>query len=313
MADEKTEQTTGVPAPPPEDFNEYEVWKRARDAGESDSDESEAPAAKPEAESGEEADASHESPERDEDEEEPGDGEKRDKDAPRRKSGYQRRIDKLTREKRELEARLAALEQRVAGGDKKPAGEAAETKPEAKAPAGDGRPNPEDFDTYEAYTEALVDWKTEQAERRRAAEAAERRTFEAWTARLEAARQAHDDFDEVVDSELPLSDAMFQAIVESEQGAELAYYLGSHPEEAERIAKLSPVAAIRALGRIEASLDQSHTAPKPKPAVSSAPKPAPRVSGGKAGSTPSVYDASVAEDYNAWERARRAELRRNAR
>lgn len=307
MADET--KTSGAAAPPEsEDYADYAAWLAAQ-KGRSTDDEtvsSEAPARTPEAESAEEADASEVSLEGDEEEsdsdEQPG------AEQPKRKGGFQRRIDKLTREKRELEARIAALEAKLAGGTgKTPAGEDHEPTPPGEAP---GKPKPEDFDTYEAYTEALTDWKLEQRERERARQEAERRVFERWLQRIEAARQAHPDFDEVVDSDTPVSAAMQQAILESDLGAEIAYWLGKHRAEAERISQLPPIAAIREIGRIEASLSQAEPSPKPKAPITRAPKPVTPVSGGKAGGVSDPYDPSLAEDYAAWERARRAELKR---
>jgi hypothetical protein len=313
LADEKTNPSSAPAAPESEDFAEYEAWRRAREAGDADEEDtqSEAPA-RPAAESAEEADTSDQSPEGEDSEP---DEDEQAAEQPRRKGGFQRRIDKLVREKRELEARLAALEQRLAGGEHKPpAGEAADGTKQTPAASdhADGKPRPEDFDTYEAYTEALTDWKLEQRERQRAQQEAERRVFDSWMARIEAARREHPDFDEVVDSDVPVSEAMQRAILESDQGAEVAYWLGKHPEEAARIAKLSPIAAIREIGRIEASLAKPSPSPKPKATVTRAPKPVSPVSGGKAGGSASVYDDSLAEDYTAWERARRAELKRRA-
>ena len=304
MANLKDTQSAPA-APETEDFGEYEAWRRAQAAGGTAADEdteSEAPA-KPAAESAEEADTSDESPEGDASEPD----EAEEEQAPKRKGGFQRRIDKLVREKRELEARIAALEKRLAGGEQA-AGESGETR--RPAAAEEGKPKPEDFDTYEAYTEALTDWKLEQRERQRVQEDAQRRVYESWMARIQAARQAHPDFDEVVDSDVPVSAAMQQAILESDNGAEIAYWLGKHPEEAERISKLPPIAAIREIGRIEASL--AAPPPQPKAPVTRAPKPVTPVSGGKPGGARDVYDPALAEDYNAWELVRRAELKRKA-
>jgi hypothetical protein len=312
LADET--KATGAAAPPEtDDYADYAAWRAAQEAAAADHDDdtpSEAPAAKPEAESAEEADASEVSPEGDEEESES--DEQPGAEQPKRKGGFQRRIDKLTREKRELEARIAALEAKLAGGagTGAPPGEAEHQARPAEAP---GKPRPEDFDTYEAYTEALTDWKLEQRERERARQDAERRVFESWMERIDAARKAHPDFDEVVDSDTPVSAAMQQAILESDQGAEIAYWLGKHPEEAERISKLPPIAAIREIGRIEALLSsKKEPSPKPKATITRAPKPVTPVSGGKASLTGDIYDPALAEDYTAWERARRAELKRKA-
>jgi hypothetical protein len=202
-----------------------------------------------------------------------GDDDEADGEQPKKKGGFQRRIDRLTTEKRELEAKLAAL---TAG---KPAEKPAET---AKPDAGDGRPQLEKFESYEDYVEALTEWKLERREAAKAEQAradAEKQQraelAKSWQARQDAVRAKYDDYDEVVGQEIPITGVMQQALLESDHGAELAYWLGSNPKEAERIAKLGPVAAIKALAKIEDSLSGGSSEPpaKPKPRASSAPDP----------------------------------------
>ena len=62
---------------------------------------------------------------------------------------------------------------------------------------------------------------------------------------------------------------MASAIAHSEEGPEIAYYLGNHPEEAERISKLVPQLQLVELGKIVARLTPTD---KPK-TVSAAPAP----------------------------------------
>ena len=76
-------------------------------------------------------------------------------------------------------------------------------------------------------------------------------SYNDWAKRLDAARQVHADFDEVTDAEIPLTPAMEQWLLASPHGAELAYWLGKHPKEAQMIAELNPVATMFALRRIE--------------------------------------------------------------
>lgn len=71
----------------------------------------------------------------------------------------------------------------------------------------------------------------------------------------------------------PITESMAQLVIESDQSAELAYHLGKNPEIAAKIAQLPPLAQAREMGRLEAKL-----AEKPRPStVSSAPPPAPRL------------------------------------
>jgi hypothetical protein len=237
------------------------------------------------------------------------------------KGGFQRRIDKLTREKHELESRLTALEGRLAEKPAERPAERAESKGDAGQNARPVKPDPAKFDSYAAYEDAhdkyvedLADWKTDQKlaqareeSRRQAAEAQARQraaqTLEQWESRVAAARQAHPDFDEVLeDVEIPITPALQQALVESEHGAELAYQLAKNPAEAQRIMKLSPLAQARELGKLEAKLTPE---PQKKPAATNAPPPLKPVAGGK--STVDLNDPDLS--FGDWEKARNAQLK----
>jgi predicted methyltransferase len=75
---------------------------------------------------------------------------------------------------------------------------------------------------------------------------------------ITVARHKHPDFDAVVNrQDVTLTPAMVQALIESGSGAELMYYLGKHPEEAVRIAGLSPVSSILEIGKIAGRLSNS--------------------------------------------------------
>lgn len=195
-----------------------------------------------------------------------GEGEK-----PKSKRGLDKRFRELTLKIRGLEAALAAA---------KPESIPAVATPAPSAPA-EGKPVAGDFQTYEEYTEALTLWTIDQRETKRAAdqsrkqlEAAQNEAAALWDKRLDAARKQFEDFDELVleNDQVNISDAMKQAIFEAERGPEVAYFLATNPAEADRIAKLSPTAAIRAIGKIEDGLTPTK-APSTKPKVSSAPAP----------------------------------------
>ncbi|CAA2139583.1 hypothetical protein [Hyphomicrobium sp. ghe19] len=94
------------------------------------------------------------------------------------------------------------------------------------------------------------------------------------------------DFEQKVMS-VPISQQVADFIYDSDKGGEVAYYLGSHPDvahELDRLSKTSPRLAERELGRIEARL----SAPAAK-TVSTAPKPAPILAGGV---SPLGFDAA---------------------
>jgi hypothetical protein len=131
-------------------------------------------------------------------------------------------------------------------------------------------PAPEQFDTTEAYAEALASRKAEEllAKRDEARQQAE--LLEAYQDREEEARAKYDDFEQVAyNPRLPITTVMAQAIQASDIGPELAYYLGSNPKEAERISRMSAILQAKEIGTVEAKL----TSDPPTKKTSSAPAP----------------------------------------
>lgn len=163
--------------------------------------------------------------------------------------------------------------------------------------AADPRPKRETFDNPEAYDTALVEWAGRQAtraakaeseknaaeERQRGEEAKKKadaekadgerraeaeRTIATWQERRAKAAEQHADFAEVAEgAHWSPTPPMVQAILNAENGPDVAYYLGSNPEKAAEIAKLNPVAQVMAMGRIAAELA------RPKSNTSKAPAP----------------------------------------
>jgi hypothetical protein len=69
------------------------------------------------------------------------------------------------------------------------------------------------------------------------------------------AKQKHPDFDETISHlSLPTSQAMLEAILDSELGAEIMYWLAKHPADCKLIGDLQPLSAVREIGRIEGTI-----------------------------------------------------------
>lgn len=182
------------------------------------------------------------------------------------KSDVQKRIDTLTRRRYELEGRNEELEYELARMKRRMAaiesGDQEAAKP-AAAPAVDSeKPNRDTFNTYEDWVEAVSLYNAKKALREdkdeslRQQQAVQQTTVvENWNKSLEGARAKYEDFDTVVGSDLKIPQVAFNAIVDSPVGPDVAYFLGQHPDIATGLAKLSPVACVRAIGRIEAQFE----------------------------------------------------------
>jgi hypothetical protein len=207
---------------------------------------------------------------------------------PKPKRGLVDEVVKLRQAKRDLEARLAAVSA--------PKPETAEAQtPAPLAASNDAEPQSDSYSDYGTYTRDLIKWQIRAAQREDAAEAAKaaqqtaaQAKAAAWNDRVVAASAAKPDFQAVaMNVDLPVSPVMGEAITDSDIGADILYYLGQNPAEAARIAKLSDVAQIREIGKLEARLtpddsgtDESDEEPlKPLP-ISKAPAPVSRPQGG---------------------------------
>lgn len=177
----------------------------------------------------------------------------------KRAGGWQRKIDRLERERQVLLEQLART-----GQAPQPV-----TPPKAKTP------NEEVIE----YVDALVQKQLADAEAKRQQQAAQA----AFQARAAEFRTKHPDFDEVVESvgHIPVPPYLNEAILTSEQNAGIIYALASNPAELARISALPPLVAIREVGRLEAKLASGTATPaKPNPA------PAPRKPAAPAPITP---------------------------
>lgn len=177
---------------------------------------------------------------------------------------------------------------------------------EVKRPAVDV--NPDNFATTEEYVEALAEKKAadmvEQREKSRQAT-----TIEAtFRDREDEARDRYADY-EAIAYTAPISDLMAEVIKASDIGPDLAYHLGKNPDEAERIASLSPLLQAKELGKLELKL-----ADLPKQGKQTTKAPAP-ISPVTPGGAAKVFDTTdprsiKAMDTSAWIEAERARQRK---
>ena len=131
-------------------------------------------------------------------------------------------------------------------------------------------PPADQFESPEAYAEALAVKKAEELLAQREYQKQQAAIDDAYHEREEEARAKYDDFEQVAyNPQLRVTDVMAETIKASDMGPDLAYWLGSNPKEADRISRLSPLLQAREIGKIEAKLAAS---PPVKP-TTSAPAP----------------------------------------
>ena len=129
----------------------------------------------------------------------------------------------------------------------------AEMQAKARVPA--ELPPADQFESPEAYAEALAEKRAQELIAQRETAKRQSEIMEAYHDKEEEVRGKYDDFDQVAyNPNLPITDVMAETIRASEIGPELAYHLGNNPKEAERIARLSPFLQAKEIGKIEAKL-----------------------------------------------------------
>ena len=114
---------------------------------------------------------------------------------------------------------------------------------------------PEQFATTEAYVDALATQKAEQLVRQQQYQQQQQELLGSYHDKEEAARDKYEDFEQVAyNPKLPITDVMAQTIQASDNGPDIAYYLGTNPKEAARIYALPPFLQAKEIGRLEAKI-----------------------------------------------------------
>ncbi len=210
-------------------------------------------------------------------------------DAPRRpgQSRFDRKIDRLHRERAEAQAERDFYKRQV---------EEAKARETPKS----GAPKVEDFSDIEAFRTATDKYAREEAVKEYQAQqqaeiskSAQAKMAQDWEAKTAKADAKYEDFDEVVGDLRPTT-PWAMALMQADNGEDIAYYLGKHIKEAQAITVMDPISQIRAIGKLEAKLLAEP--PKPK-AATSAPAPITPVSGTGAGEKLSLKDGMSYEDF----------------
>jgi hypothetical protein len=234
-----------------------------------------------------------------------------------KKSRKQRAIEKATKdlkdENRKLADRLAALE----------AGKGVEKK-EAPVAVVPKAPVRADFKTDEEFADAQFEYRYTLRRGKEQQESAQQRidtqlkaNFQNYQSQVAAFKEEHDDWDDVVSgSKIPIHDSVYLAVQELANGAQVTYYLGQHPDYANRVAEMSPLSAVIEIGRLAdrlkpakaRELNQAGGADKPKPklAPKKIPDPVRPLSSSASSSSLTSREAAKNHDFKAFKAAQRA-------
>jgi superfamily I DNA and/or RNA helicase len=201
----------------------------------------------------------------------------------------------------ELEQRLAALEQ--------------QRQPQ-QAFNVDQEPQPSQFSDAFEYAKALAEFSTEKALAERDRQVAQQREQEAqqkiiqsWAQKVQEAKADLPDFDDLVaSSDVVVNNAVRDAILESDVGPKILYHLAENNDLAKKIASLSPNAALREIGKLEAKFEVNPETKQTAPVVrSKAPAPIQPIRGGQGkADVPISADGEFHGSYQAWKAARKA-------
>ena len=175
------------------------------------------------------------------------------------------------------------------------------------------KPQPDDYADAFRYAEALAEWSANEAVARReqeikqqAEQAKQQEVMKTWQQKLEAVKAELPDYEDMVaSSTVAVSDAVRDAILESDVGPRILYELASDDELGAKIANLSTAQALKMIGKLEAKFESKDEEPaksKPVAVKSNAPKPINPIRG--TGSQ-SVYTDGEQIDYQAWKAGRK--------
>ena len=208
-----------------------------------------------------------------------------EKDATRR---FERRIDRAHRQRAEALARADQLEQRLA------------LLEQAQPVVSTNKPRASDFTDIEDFEKAIDKFAREEAvkeyetkQRNDANKSAQLRLSQQWEEKVSRGVSKYDDWDEVV-GDLKPTIAMNVALMEEENGEDIAHHLGKNRKEVDRIMSLSPGAQFREIGKLSVRLSQKVAEPK---TPSKAPPPIAPITGAAAVSDDSIKPSQPFEEY----------------
>ena len=227
----------------------------------------------------------------------------------------EKRFSKISKQRDEANARAQQLEARLRDLEAK-----ANPQTIAQTANVDDKPQASQFNDAFEYAEALAEWSAEKAlkdrdiaDQQRKAEEERTKVLESWNKKVDRAKKDMPDFNKVVsNSTVVVSDAIRDAILESDVGPQILYQLASDDDFAESISRMPAIKALKEIGRLEAKFEAKQE-DKPKKeaktvSTSKAPAPISPLKGGKSAGADVLVDTNgeFYGSYAQWKAARLA-------
>lgn len=234
---------------------------------------------------------------------------------PKKKSGTQRLKEKVARLSQELEA----LKTQGFQSQRK-------EEPKETLDTDSKEPLEENFETHKDYVKALAKWTYEQEkaqDQKRTLEVKERESYQAQIKahndRVAKFKETNPEYDDVVadfieeHGDMRFSVGLEQALLESDLSPQVLLDLAQNPDELIRINSLSPIAAAREVGKIEARIASRDASKKVEAkTITKAPPPPNPISGtADSSAKKSIFDPDL--PFEEYEALRREELKRQKR
>ncbi len=230
------------------------------------------------------------------------DDQKEETAKPKKKGGFQKKLERKDREIEQLREQLARQQQPPA------------QKPVEKTVDTTEKPKIDNYDSQADYLEALTDWKVEQKvkereqlEKKASIQSEYEGRISKFQSQLAEFAEATEDYADVINDvkDVMITPGLQEALLESEIGPEVLYNLAKNRKELMRINSLSLVAQAKEIGKLEARLAKSEEKKpevKTKTAAPPPPKPVGTKSPGKVVKDPSEMSG---DEYIAWKRGKK--------
>lgn len=214
------------------------------------------------------------------------------------KDKLEKRFSKISRQRDEANTRAEQLEARLREVE-------ARQNPQtiAQTANADDKPQASQFNDAFEYAEALAEWSAEKAlkdrdiaDQQRRVEEERNKVVQSWNKKVSKVQEEIPDFNKVVSkSSVVVSDAIRDAIVESDVGPQILYHLASDNDLAESISKMPAIKALKEIGRLEARFEAKEEKPEKKAktvSTSKAPAPINPLKGGKSAGADVLVDTN---------------------